>query len=164
MVHDVFRRAWLLAFGNEAAPGAAGGDRDDAGLEDFATMMGRRVKKASDFMRCHAELEATVCIALLTEPMDELTLRLLNLDSEGRLMMDVCGARAHMDPIAVCQEKLCSELRPDPIVLELLVSEFKLVAERQASLFGTVRRSLSSCRPLCISGCSATSTGGLSSW
>eukprot|EP00959_Pyramimonas_sp_CCMP1952_P280815 5869539-Pyramimonas_sp.AAC.1 len=110
MIHDVFRRAWALAFGKEKPPMQAG-DPDDAGLQDFHVLLSRRIVKVTRFLQQESDMHVSVLVPLLSEPLDDLTLELLSQDTHGRLLLDI--ASPTVNPIAKCQRELFDQLRPE---------------------------------------------------
>eukprot|EP00959_Pyramimonas_sp_CCMP1952_P195275 4082947-Pyramimonas_sp.AAC.1 len=100
-------------------------------------MMRRRAGKVTKLLSDDASVQACVSIALLSEPVDELTSKLLHLDCEGRLLMDLMSASS---PIEQCQSQLHDELRPESSVYRLMSNHFSMMsADSKRALAGTVR-------------------------
>ena len=108
LCHQVFLNAWKLAFAGEKLV-LEEGDADDAGLDDFSKILGRRMTKVKALLDNHNHLRRSVIIALATEPIDDLVLRLLHMDVEDNLLMDVVSTFA--SPICRAQKCLLSFLR-----------------------------------------------------
>ena len=90
-LHFVFQRAWRMAFrkevaGDDALPPAPD---IDVGLESFSQQIGRRIKRASDFMEDRSKLAFCLTLAMVSKPIDELVLSLLRLDVAGRVLADL---------------------------------------------------------------------------
>jgi hypothetical protein len=94
-IHDIFRRAWMVAFAKEAEdydPDVEVGD--DAGLESFSQAMGRRIARVTRFFKDDVRSALALTIGLVTKPIDELVLNLLHLDGSGRVLADVTSKKS----------------------------------------------------------------------
>ena len=117
LVHTIFKDAWLLAFGNER-PNESAGDADDAGLDDFSKILGRRITKCNNLFRDTSALISCATVALLTEPLDILTANLLHNDVEGGLLQDIVSKRC--SPIRAAMRGLVDAML-GPLVEALFV-------------------------------------------
>jgi len=82
--------------------------------------LSRRVAKASGFLADDGELMSAVACALVSEPIDELVLKFLHLDKEGRLLLDIASKRHN--PIDLALAKLAGMLTSP--VPDLLVTHY----------------------------------------
>lgn len=138
LIHSVFDRSWALAFqGERSKPqGDLTEQLDDAGLADFSKILGRRMKKAGDFLKSASSVIHTVTIALATEPIDTLILRMLHFDVNGKLLLDIMSKR--VSPIEVAMVHLSSML--DGEVSALLLTHFRLQSDAALDEhFGSLR-------------------------
>ena len=99
-------------------------------------MLSRRIRKGTLFLRSESDIQTAVLIASLSEPLDDLTLSLLNLDTEGKLLLDVVGGNS---PVKLCQQRLCACSHPLSDVLDLIWGQFNLTTARKKEISGKIR-------------------------
>ncbi|CAK0885973.1 unnamed protein product, partial [Prorocentrum cordatum] len=142
VIHDVFRQAWLLAFSKHYGGRAqAGADIDDAALgnEHFTAIVGRRVKKVNDFVVDDSRCSKVLALALVSKPVDDLTLNLLRLDSMGRILCDLTSKS--MNPVQTAQRAFVRELASKQVA-NAVSSFFPLTEDKQRDHMSVVRTML----------------------
>ena len=105
VLHGIFQKAWLLAFGREAQryrpEGEAQGPNDAP--DSLSEQMGRRLAHVTKFLGDESRMAVCVTIGLLAKPIDDLTLSMLKLDGEGRLILDMLSKHG---PLQVASREL----------------------------------------------------------
>ena len=136
--HGVFRRAWRLAFDKEVLEGVQPIDQDDidVGHASFSAVIGRRIKQATTFLKDEVALVASITIALVTQPMDQLVLTLLKFDMHGRLLADLTSKR--VSPARDAQRKFVEMLSGGMVTL-LVGDYFRMNNDQRRELMSDMR-------------------------
>ncbi len=116
VVHSLLPRAWARAFSKQHGS-AQDVSLDDAGggQADFQVIMGARIRKGSSLLSGSEEIQNAVCVAVMTDPLDEFVRSFLDVDVSG-------NARGTKQRTIFAR---CRHVSPDSAVLTLRQSSWQ---------------------------------------
>jgi hypothetical protein len=83
VINGALPRTWKNAFRSVAAKDSDVSGIDDAGLSDFARIMGARIRKGNAFFEDPKAVMTTVIVGVVSEPLDDFVRASLDVDMQG---------------------------------------------------------------------------------
>ena len=139
LIHNIFMRAWMLAFCKESRLYSDDGIESARGeSECFSAAVGRRLARVTKFLGDGVRRATCVTIGLVSKPLDDLMLTMLRLDGAGRVLADMLSSCGGSNPIRCAQRQLV-ELLSDGEVAKVVSSHFSMDDDAREVHMGTLR-------------------------